>query len=82
MAKFPLISDEATPSSNKNSVRRGVPKRAIRSFDNLVALANDAERIGRDARKLVWRDRGELPVELSAMKACLRHALGGGLSEP
>lgn len=55
-----------------------VRKQAMRSFENLVALANDQER-WQDARKMVWRDRGEPAVELSTLKACLEHALRGGL---
>jgi len=58
----------------------GVPRRAVRSFENLVALANDAERL-RDARKMVWRDRGEPAVELKTLEECLRHALRGALSK-
>lgn len=48
------------------------------SFDNLVALANHQERL-REARKMVWRDRGEPVVELDTMRACLEHAASGGL---
>ncbi|KAF8589623.1 hypothetical protein K439DRAFT_324565 [Ramaria rubella] len=55
-----------------------VPKRAIRSFENLVALANDQERL-KDARKMVWRDRGEPAVELTTIFQCLEHALRGGV---
>ncbi|KIJ57278.1 hypothetical protein M422DRAFT_219181 [Sphaerobolus stellatus SS14] len=54
------------------------PRRAIRSFENLVALANDAERF-RDARKMVWRDRGEPAAELKTLEESLRHALRGAL---
>jgi hypothetical protein len=50
------------------------------SFDNLVALANHQERL-REARKMVWRDRGEPVVELDTLRACLEHAASGGLSE-
>ncbi|KAL0950380.1 hypothetical protein HGRIS_010342 [Hohenbuehelia grisea] len=49
------------------------PKRSIASFDNLVALANYQERL-KDARKMVWRDRGEPVVEVRDLKACLEHA--------
>ncbi|KAJ7867694.1 hypothetical protein B0H14DRAFT_3084106 [Mycena olivaceomarginata] len=41
------------------------------SFENLVALANYQERI-KDARKIVWRDRGQ-------PRNCLEHAGIGGL---
>jgi hypothetical protein len=50
------------------------------SFENLVALANYEERL-KDARKIVWRDRGELPVEIHDLWECLKHATRGGLSE-
>jgi hypothetical protein len=49
------------------------------SFENLVALANYEERL-RDARKIVWRDRGELPVEIHDFWECLEHAARGGMS--
>ena len=55
-----------------------VPKRAMRSFENLVALANYEERL-REARKVVWRDRGERPAELTDIWECLEHAGRGGL---
>lgn len=48
------------------------------SFDNLVALANYQER-AKEARKLIWRDRGEPVVELVDVNACLEHAATGGL---
>lgn len=54
------------------------PRRAIASFENLVALANYEERL-RGARKIVWRDRGERPVELETLWKCLEHASRGGL---
>ncbi|KAL6307099.1 hypothetical protein BKA93DRAFT_823559 [Sparassis latifolia] len=54
---------------------RGV---AMASFENLVALANYEERL-REARKIVWRDRGEKPVELNDLWDCLEHAGRGGL---
>lgn len=53
------------------------PRRAIASFDNLVALANHQERL-REARKMVWRDRGEPVIELKDIKAVLLHAGKGG----
>jgi hypothetical protein len=56
------------------------PRRAMASFDNLVALANHQERL-REARKMVWRDRGEPVVELDTLRACFEHAAVGGLSE-
>ncbi|KZT70243.1 hypothetical protein DAEQUDRAFT_725509 [Daedalea quercina L-15889] len=54
------------------------PKRAMASFENLVALANYEERL-REARKIVWRDRGEKPVELHDLWACIEHAGRGGM---
>ena len=35
----------------------------------------------RDARKIVWRDRGELPAEIHDLWECFKHAAKGGLSE-
>ena len=64
-------------SRTPSYLNSAVPRRAIRSFENLVALANDQERL-RDARKMVWRDRGEPAVELSTIRQCLEHALRGG----
>lgn len=49
------------------------------SFENLVALANYEERL-REARKIVWRDRGEKPVELEDLWECVEHAGRGSLS--
>ncbi|KAH9987788.1 hypothetical protein BJV77DRAFT_1024182, partial [Russula vinacea] len=52
--------------------------RAIASFDNLVVLANYEEHL-REARKMVWRDRGEPAVEVHDLWECLEHGLRGGL---
>jgi len=49
------------------------------SFDNLVALANHQERL-KEARKIIWRDRGEPAAELSDIWECAEHAGRGGLS--
>ncbi|KAI0034353.1 hypothetical protein K488DRAFT_45628 [Vararia minispora EC-137] len=54
------------------------PRRAIVSFENLVALANYEEHL-RDARKMVWRDRGEPAVELHDLAECADHGVRGGL---
>ncbi|TFK46974.1 hypothetical protein OE88DRAFT_1637361 [Heliocybe sulcata] len=54
------------------------PKRAIKSFENLVALANYEERLT-EARKMVWRDRGEPVAEVEDLWECLEHAGRGGL---
>ncbi|EEB95512.1 hypothetical protein MPER_05507 [Moniliophthora perniciosa FA553] len=58
------------------------------SFENLVALANSQERLKyvlanrketwKEARKMVWRDRGEPVVELADGEECLRWAVKGG----
>ncbi|KAF9459161.1 hypothetical protein BDZ94DRAFT_1300726 [Collybia nuda] len=53
------------------------PRRAMASFDNLVALANHQERL-KEARKMVWRDRGQPVVELETLRECLEHAAAGG----
>ncbi|KDQ15512.1 hypothetical protein BOTBODRAFT_108502 [Botryobasidium botryosum FD-172 SS1] len=51
---------------------------ASASFENLVALANDQER-WHDARRMVWRDRGEPPVVLEGIPEIFEHAWKGGL---
>jgi hypothetical protein len=59
-------------------------RRASKSFENLIALANDQERLGtvsKVARQAVWRDIGELPVQLDTLSECLEHASRGGLRE-
>jgi hypothetical protein len=60
--------------------RPGHPPRryTIASFDNLVVLANYEEHL-REARKMVWRDRGEPAVEVHDLWECLEHGLRGGL---
>ncbi|CUA67828.1 hypothetical protein RSOLAG22IIIB_03258 [Rhizoctonia solani] len=66
---------EITPSHTPGA---WTPKSiATRSFENLVALARDQE-LRREAKKLVWRDRGEHPTELSTIEACFNHAWKGG----
>jgi len=55
------------------------PRRsAIASFDNLVVLANYEEHL-REARKMVWRDRGEPAVDIHDIHKCLVHAARGAL---
>jgi len=55
------------------------PRRyTIASFDNLVVLANYEEHL-REARKMVWRDRGEPAVEVHDVWECLEHGIRGGL---
>ncbi|KAG5642687.1 hypothetical protein DXG03_002345 [Asterophora parasitica] len=70
-------TDAPTPSEG---ISFTVPlnRRALASFDNLVALANHQERL-REARKMVWRDRGEPVADLPTLRACLEHAAAGGL---
>ena len=58
--------------------------RASKSFENLVALANDQERwknMRAGAKKAVWRDVGERPIPIDDFQECLEHALRGGISE-
>lgn len=54
------------------------PRRAMASFENLVALANYEEHL-KEARKMVWRDRGEPAVEVGDLGECIEHGLRGGL---
>ena len=68
------------PVERKPSYIQFTPKRSIPSFENLVALANYEEGL-KGARKIVWRDRGELPVEIHDLWECLKHSTRGGLSE-
>ncbi|KAI5121195.1 hypothetical protein M0805_005996 [Coniferiporia weirii] len=53
-------------------------RKVMTSFENLVVLANYQEAL-RDARKMVWRDRGEPAVELHTLRECFEHAARGGL---
>ncbi len=79
----PPYLDEPTNSGSNGSrtpYLSFTPKRSIASFENLVALANYQERL-KDARKMVWRDRGQPVTDLPDLKACLEHAATGGLSE-
>jgi len=56
-------------------------KRAMASFENLAAaMANHQERL-KEARKMVWRDRGQPVVEVDNLEACLAHAMSGGFSK-
>ncbi|KAI0298844.1 hypothetical protein BC826DRAFT_85166 [Russula brevipes] len=74
-----------TPSHARPGARREssyltfTPRRnAMASFDNLVVLANYEERL-REARKIVWRDRGEPAVDVHDIHKCLVHGASGGL---
>src|SRR6267142_43035 len=68
-----LIRHEQTLTSRSPSRRY-----AIASFDNLVVLANYEEHL-REARKMVWRDRGEPAVDIHDVHECLIHGARGGL---
>ncbi|KAF8626730.1 hypothetical protein AX17_006496 [Amanita inopinata Kibby_2008] len=72
-------SGQSTPPDDpeRNDTITFTPRRAMASFENLVALANHQERL-RGARKMVWRDKGEPVVELDGLGACLQHAAKGG----
>ncbi|KAF8126436.1 hypothetical protein K438DRAFT_1890618 [Mycena galopus ATCC 62051] len=67
-----------TPTSAKRLLEFPFPTPTSVSFENLVALANYQERI-KDARKIVWRDRGQPVVDLHTLRQCLEHAGVGGL---
>jgi len=54
------------------------PRRAIASFDNLVVLANYEEHL-REARKMVWRNRGEPAIDIHDIHECLVHGARGAL---
>jgi hypothetical protein len=64
--------------SRASSYIRFTPRRAVASFENLVALANHQERL-KEARKIIWRDRGEPAAELADIWECIEHAGRGGL---
>ena len=59
---------------------RFIHKRAMASFENLVALANHQERLI-EAKKMVWRDKGQPIVEMETLQECFTHAISGGFSE-
>ncbi|KAG9317934.1 hypothetical protein JVU11DRAFT_2167 [Chiua virens] len=66
------------PLSRVPSYIQFTPRRAVASFENLVALANHQERL-KEARKIIWRDRGEPAVELTDIWECVEHAGRGAL---
>lgn len=72
--------ENSRPLSRVPSYIRFTPRRAVASFENLVALANHQERL-KEAQKIIWRDRGEQAVELEDIWECIEHAGRGGLSE-
>ncbi|KAI0337970.1 hypothetical protein BDW22DRAFT_1363556 [Trametopsis cervina] len=69
---------DTPPMSRVPSYIQFAPRRAIASFENLVALANYEETL-KEARKIVWRNRGEKPVELDDLWECFEHGGRGGL---
>ncbi|KAF8602661.1 hypothetical protein BDV93DRAFT_557422 [Ceratobasidium sp. AG-I] len=69
---------EITPSHTPGTWTPKAPLHlATRSFENLVALAKDQE-LRKEARRLVWRDKGEHPTDLETLEECLQHAWKGG----
>ena len=78
---LPGADDRGKPSLRRDhSPRPGHPLRryTVASFDNLIVLTNYEEHL-REARKMVWRDRGEPAVEVHDSWECLEHGLRGGL---
>lgn len=77
-----LSTGQVTPNESLPSTprERFIPKRAMASFENLVALANHQERL-KEAKKMVWRDKGQPVVEMGTLQECLTHAVSGGFSE-
>jgi hypothetical protein len=79
-----MALNESGPHSGRDSkrpYRLGLSRSQYdlsRSFENLVALANYQERL-KEARKMVWRDRGEPVAELYNLWDCLEHAVKGGM---
>ncbi|KAJ7063088.1 hypothetical protein C8F01DRAFT_1131481 [Mycena amicta] len=74
----PSPTNTSTPGEPLEfSPRHSTPTTAMASFENLVALANYEERL-RQARRILWRDRGQPVVELRTLKDCLEHAASGG----
>jgi hypothetical protein len=75
------------PLSSLSQTSQAFPQ-LKQSYENLVALANarevlhqtrrEAIRHGKQVRKMVWRDRGEPPVELRSVEDCIEHAVRGG----
>src|SRR6266850_7598107 len=75
-----MTPPHARPESKReSSYLTFTPRRStIASFDNLVVLANYEEHL-REARKMVWRDRGEPAVDIHDVHECLIHGARGGL---
>lgn len=71
-----------TPSGEDSNGILFTPRRVMMmSFENLVALANHQERL-KEARKMVWRDKGQPVVEIDTLGQCLTHAMSGAFREP
>jgi hypothetical protein len=70
-----------TPSGDDSNGILFTPRRVMMSFENLVALANHQERL-KEARRMVWRDKGQPVVEIDTLEQCLTHAMSGGFREP
>jgi hypothetical protein len=75
-----MTPSHARPESRRqSSYLTFTPRRsAIASFDNLVVLANYEEHL-LEARKMVWRDRGEPAVDIHDIYECLVHGARGAL---
>jgi hypothetical protein len=74
-------SPQVGRDSNSRPYRLGLRRSQYdlsRSFENLVALANYQERLI-EARKMVWRDKGEPVAELYNLWDCFEHAVKGGM---
>lgn len=70
-----------TPSGEDSNGILFTPRRVMMmSFENLVALANHQERL-KEARRMVWRDKGQPVVELDTLQQCLTHAMSGAFRE-
>lgn len=75
----PPLSPKAGQAEQPPRLSEPTPRRyTVASFDNLVVLANYEERL-REARRMVWRDRGEPAVEVHDLWECLEHGTRGGL---
>ncbi|XP_006456923.1 hypothetical protein AGABI2DRAFT_212139 [Agaricus bisporus var. bisporus H97] len=72
----PYNADSSIPPTPGEGIHF-TPRRAMTSFDNLVALADYQERL-KDAKRVVWRDRGQPVVELETLRECFEHAARGG----
>lgn len=76
LGPFSEVTPSHTPASGTWTPKTPIHI-ATRSFENLVALTKDQE-FRREAKKLVWRDKGEHPTELETLEECFNHAWAGG----